>query len=65
MAESVIARWQPVLLTLNKRLECECGYLATIVSGKVSEEKYNVLEEADVWCQDCYFKAIEEQEEKA
>lgn len=55
-------KWQPVALILNKRLECECGALAIFVSGNVSEKDCNVLEKADVWCQDCYVKMQQDEE---
>lgn len=59
-------RWQPVMMVLDKRLECKCGALAVFVSGKLEsqdedeEEKYNVLNDVDVWCQACFEKAQEE-----
>lgn len=57
-------KWQPVCMILDKRLECECGLLAVFVSGNVSEDKYNVLEKADVWCQECYAKMQQEHKEQ-
>jgi hypothetical protein len=58
------SRWQPVVLIVNKRLECKCGALATFVSGKIATnpDDYNVLNDVDVWCQDCFEKAQEEQQ---
>lgn len=55
-------RWQPVVMVINRRLECKCGALGVFVSGKLSEnsEEYNILEEVDVWCQACFEKAQEE-----
>lgn len=53
-------RWQPVVMVLDRRLECECGALAVFVNGKVKDDKYNALENVDVWCQDCWQKAIDE-----
>lgn len=54
-------RWQPAMIVLEggTRLECRCGALAIIVSGKVVSDHYNQLEEVDVWCQDCFFTAQE------
>jgi hypothetical protein len=56
-------RWQPVILVLDKRLDCKCGALASFVTGKVVDNKYNSLEEVDVWCQPCFAKAQEEEED--
>ena len=57
-------KWQPVMLVINRRLECKCGALAIFVSGKLSEnaDEYNDLDEVDVWCQSCFEKAQEEGE---
>jgi hypothetical protein len=58
-------KWQPVCLILNKRLECECGALAVLVSGNIpDDEEYNVMEDVDVWCQDCFEKSQHEEKEK-
>lgn len=56
-------RWQPVLLVLNKRLECSCGSLATIIVGTIPDnpEKYFLVEMA-TWCQDCFVSQAEEEE---
>lgn len=56
-------RWQPVVMVVNRRLECKCGALAIFVTGKLSEENedYNILEDVDVWCQSCFEKAQEEE----
>lgn len=52
-------KWQPVLLVVTKRIECQCGALATVISGRGPErdEPYYLLDEVDAWCQDCFFKA--------
>lgn len=56
-------KWQPVMLVLNRRLECECGALAIFVVGRLRPDgKYNDLEDVDVWCQACYSKAQKELE---
>ena len=58
-------KWQPVMLVVNNRVECECGALAVFVSCKVkdiADGEYNVLNDVDVWCQDCFFKAQKEME---
>ncbi len=59
------ARWQPVVLILDKRLECDCGGIAIFVNGKVAElEDHNAwLYDAAVYCQDCWQKIVEEAEE--
>jgi hypothetical protein len=54
-------KWQPVVLILNRRLECRCGALATFVTGRVVDNEYNSIEEADTWCQNCLVKAQEEE----
>ena len=58
MSEPVyLNRWQPIILVLDKRLECECGALASIISGVVAEkhpEKHTILEKGAAWCQTCY-----------
>ncbi len=58
--DNELLRWQPVILVMNRRLECKCGALAIFVTGKRTEDGYNILEEVDVWCQDCFTKAQEE-----
>lgn len=56
-------KWQPVVMVVNRRLECKCGALAVFVTGKLPEnEDYNQLEEVDVWCQECFSKAQQEEE---
>lgn len=56
-------KWQPVFMIINRRLECSCGALATIVDGTIPEDgKYNDLEDVSVWCQSCYQKMQEEAE---
>ena len=57
-------KWQPVVLVLEgRRLECSCGALATFVTGKMpaTTEEYNVLDDVDAWCQECFAKAQEEE----
>lgn len=57
MVEERRIRWQPVVVVLNGRLECQCGNLAIFVTGKIVQAKYNALEEVDCWCQSCFEKA--------
>ena len=59
-----LKRWQPVVMVVNRRLECKCGALAVFITGILSEknEEYNIMEQVDVWCQDCFDKAQEEEE---
>ncbi len=59
--EGTQVRWQPVVLVTNRRLECKCGILAVFVTGKLINDGYNVLEEVDVWCQEYFTKAQEEE----
>lgn len=55
-------KWQPVVMIINKRLECKCGAMAIFVSGSIAEDdEYNQLTEVDVWCQTCYEKEMEDQ----
>lgn len=58
------SRWQPVMIYLRGggRLECECGALAVVVVGTVSES-YNQLSDVDHWCQSCYVKAQQKEME--
>lgn len=57
-------KWQPVVMIVNRRLECQCGALAVFVSGHIPDEgEYNQLEEVDVWCQACYEKMQAENNE--
>lgn len=60
------ARWQPVVLMLNKRMDCSCGALATIVVGTIPDdpEKYCDLANVDAWCQDCFNRASQEEWER-
>lgn len=58
--EELPIKWQPVTLILKgSRLECECGAAAIFVTGRVAQKQYNVLEEANAWCQDCFAEAQE------
>lgn len=53
-------KWQPVILVLNRRMECACGSMAVFVTGQIpQDEDYNILEEVDAWCQDCFTTAQE------
>ncbi len=60
------ARWQPVVMIVNRRLECKCGALAVFVSGRLPHEPehYNAMEEVDVWCQSCFMKMQEEEDRR-
>lgn len=49
-------RWQPIILMLNRRLDCKCGAMAVFVSGHVVDGHYNQLDDVDVWCQPCFEK---------
>jgi len=57
-------RWQPVVMVVDRRVECQCGSLAVFVTGKVSDssDEYNSLEDVDVWCQDCFTRHQEREE---
>lgn len=57
------AKWQPMMLILDSRLECTtCGALAVFLTGKISESEQNILEKADTWCFECYRKNQEADE---
>ena len=60
--EKLTSKWQPVMLVINRRLECACGALAIFVTGRIDTDEYNTLDEVDVWCQGCFKKAQEEEE---
>ena len=52
------SRWQPVVMVLDDRLECECGNLAVFINGKVVHEKddWNCLSDVGAYCQSCWQK---------
>lgn len=55
-------KWQPMLVITNQRINCQCGNMAVIISGRqVDGDGYNVLEDVDCWCQDCFIKQQEEE----
>jgi len=57
-------KWQPIMLIVNHRIECDCGALAIFVILNEEERdedgKYNWNYTA--WCQSCWKKAQEELE---
>lgn len=56
-------RWQPIMLILDRRLDCStCGAVAIFLTAKVSEDDRNILEKADTWCFECYRRHLEEDE---
>jgi hypothetical protein len=53
------------MLRNNKRLECACGALATIVTGAIPDDQDDiVLKDVDSWCQDCFNKASQDEWER-
>jgi len=59
-------RLQPILLIVGGgRFECECGALATIVTGKMDPLNSSILRDATSWCQQCYAWECEQTEEEA
>jgi hypothetical protein len=54
-------KWQPIMLILNRRLECVCGALAIFVTGDLVEGSIS-MEHVQAWCQMCFMKAQEEGE---
>ena len=62
-----MAKWQPVILIVEKRLECVCGNLAIFVvidnyEKREGEEKEDM--DYTAWCQDCWEHAQEEESEE-
>jgi hypothetical protein len=58
MSNEQHAKWQPVMLIANRRLECKCGALAIFVTGTLEDDDvYTDLTQVDVWCQSCFEKA--------
>jgi hypothetical protein len=58
------AKWQPVMLVKQRRLECACGILAIFVClEEVIDYDGDTLFDYTAWCQDCFSKAQQEQEE--
>jgi hypothetical protein len=57
-----IARWQPLMVIVDDRLECRCGALAIFATGIKTKDQTseNCLESVNFWCQECYRKAQEE-----
>lgn len=59
--DPVGVKWQPVMLVLNRRLECRCGAMAVFVTGHQPERTtfspYNLLDDVDCWCQVCFVHA--------
>jgi len=55
------SKWQPVMLVMSKRLECQCGSLAIFVVLD-GNEKRGDKEDMDysAWCQECWAKEQDE-----
>lgn len=51
------AKWQPVMLVKQGRLECSCGALAIFVCLEESEDE---TLDYTAWCQECFAKAQRE-----
>lgn len=59
-----MGRWQPIMLILDRRLDCStCGAVAIFLTAIVSEDDCNILDKADTWCFECYRKHQEGEEE--
>jgi len=58
-------KWQPMMLIVNKRIECECGTLAIFISGKVVDNENNSLEEVNFWCQACFGEKAQEEADES
>lgn len=54
------SKWQPVLLLNEKRVECECGALAVVVSLDYEDVPPGAAYKA--WCQPCFIRLSEEVE---
>lgn len=46
-------KWQPVMVIVNGRLECDCGALAIFVTAHM-HERSDQLYEVQYWCQSCF-----------
>lgn len=58
------AKWQPVMLVKQDRLECSCGALAIFVC--LEEDTLLTGEKTfdyTAWCQECFARAQREEEE--
>jgi len=56
-------KWQPVMLVLERRLECSCGALAIFVVLELTEEEDEHKEfDYGAYCQSCWKKAQEDEE---
>jgi hypothetical protein len=57
------AKWQPVMLVKQDRLECSCGTLAIFVCLEESlDDEGEKLFDYTAWCQECFSKAQESEE---
>lgn len=54
------AKWQPVMLVKQGRLECSCGALAIFVCLDESEDGEETLLDYTAYCQDCFSRAQQE-----
>ena len=55
-------KWQPVMLIVEKRLECQCGTLAifVILDGNAQRGDKEDMDYS-AWCQECWHHAQEEE----
>lgn len=62
-----MVKWQPVMLLLDERLECDCGALAVFVSLLQPEDKEQKEEKKDMhyksFCQPCFERAQHEEDD--
>ncbi len=50
-----LQKWQPVMLVLDKRLDCgQCGSAAVFIIGSVADNESETLEGVQCFCQDCF-----------
>lgn len=56
------AKWQPIMLVKQDRLECSCGALAifVVLNEELAEDGKKDFDYT-AWCQECFSKAQEEE----
>jgi hypothetical protein len=52
----MLEKWQPVMLVLDKRLNCSCGAAAVFIIGSVIDSEEFSIEESQCFCQSCFTK---------
>lgn len=61
--EGLLTKFQPVMLVMERRLECHCGALAIfVVLDKTEEDGDHTQFDYGAYCQDCWQKDHEEED---